>query len=497
MAQVPESGQDGESRLDFESKKQETRMAVWRLLRYAVSDANKDLTKEKPGLIRKAIPVLQKPADQLDENDIAELLVTYNDLSQLVSPATNESLWLKEKLELNERDEILGNPRDTSVDNVKVKVKSGYTSYKVILWAFVLVFMLLQAYIYVISENLKGVVEQQAALASIDQQLDAAKKAVVGYEPDKNDAKYPFSDLLGKREVVWLKLNNSYCVIENISFGWGRLYIQGGGNAINCGSGTRKGDEKVEDAARASLFGGANAFLRASNYVLLPTLLGLLGALAYVIRGVLDSFSKSSFVLGAKRRWGMRVALGPLLGLISGIVVLPDIEDFKGISLSPLVWAFLMGYSVEFAFSLFDTLIDKGRNALGAMTPKAPESPGGDTAVPRIDALSPSGGSAAGGTVVAITGTGFTSDATVNFGAKPARSVTVVGDTRITAISAPGEGKVNVSVANRNAVSPAGIACEFTYVGDDEEEAHACDANVAIENATPDDELPAAEGGVT
>ena len=93
-------------------------------------------------------------------------------------------------------------------------------------------------------------------------------------------------------------------------------------------------------------------------------MLGLLGALAFVIRGILDSFSKSSFILGARRRWGMRVALGPLLGLISGIVIAPDIQDFKELSFSPLVWGFLMGYSVEFAFSLFDFLIQKGRSAV-------------------------------------------------------------------------------------------------------------------------------------
>ncbi len=55
--------------------------------------------------------------------------------------------------------------------------------------------------------------------------------------------------------------------------------------------------------------------------------------------------------------------------------------------------------------------------------------------IPAVTALSPNGGSVSGGTTVTITGTNFTSPATVSFGGTPATSVTVVNSTTITCLS--------------------------------------------------------------
>lgn len=109
---------------------------------------------------------------------------------------------------------------------------------------------------------------------------------------------------------------------------------------------------------------GAKSVLSVLNYLFLPTLLGLLGSLAHVIRGILDSFSRSSITLASRRRWETRVLLGGLLGLITGAVLAPDLGKIGDLSFSPLVWPFLVGYSVEFAFSVFDTVIERGRRTL-------------------------------------------------------------------------------------------------------------------------------------
>jgi len=133
-------------------------------------------------------------------------------------------------------------------------------------------------------------------------------------------------------------------------------------------------DEKNQaaEAEISTFFEGAKSVLRICNYVALPFFMGILGSLAFVIRAILDSFSRASLTLGFRRRGIIRVFLGGLLGLISGIVIAPDIEEFKKISYSPLVWAFLMGYSVEFAFSIFDALIERGRRALDTVRDPVP-----------------------------------------------------------------------------------------------------------------------------
>ena len=65
---------------------------------------------------------------------------------------------------------------------------------------------------------------------------------------------------------------------------------------------------------------------------------------------------------------------------------------------------------------------------------------------PVITGISPTGGSAAGGDTVTITGSGFTGITAVAFGLTPAASFTFVSDTQLTAVSPPGSGPMNVRV---------------------------------------------------
>ena len=66
---------------------------------------------------------------------------------------------------------------------------------------------------------------------------------------------------------------------------------------------------------------------------------------------------------------------------------------------------------------------------------------------PTVTGISPNGGSAAGGTLVMITGTGFSSPATVSLGGVPATAPTVLNPATITAVTgAHASGIVNVSV---------------------------------------------------
>ena len=84
-------------------------------------------------------------------------------------------------------------------------------------------------------------------------------------------------------------------------------------------------------------------------------------------------------------------------------------------------------------------------------------------AAPTVSGVSPTSGPAAGGTLVTITGTGFTGTMGVDFGTTPATDVTVVSDGVITAISPAGTGTVNVTVTTTGGTSAAVPADLFTY----------------------------------
>lgn len=105
-------------------------------------------------------------------------------------------------------------------------------------------------------------------------------------------------------------------------------------------------------------------------------------------------------------------------------------------------------------------IIDKHDDpALGLVLEFIPHVP------PAITNISPTSGSAAGGTTVTITGTDFISDNTrVFFGTTAALSFTVVSDTTITAIAPPGTGTVDVRVETSFGISPIVPEDQYTYI---------------------------------
>jgi hypothetical protein len=82
---------------------------------------------------------------------------------------------------------------------------------------------------------------------------------------------------------------------------------------------------------------------------------------------------------------------------------------------------------------------------------------------PAVTSLSPNTGSPSGGTVVTITGTGFTGATDISFGGTPATTVTVNSDTKITTIAPAGLGTVDVTVSGPNGTSAITLADEYTY----------------------------------
>jgi uncharacterized protein YhjY with autotransporter beta-barrel domain len=86
--------------------------------------------------------------------------------------------------------------------------------------------------------------------------------------------------------------------------------------------------------------------------------------------------------------------------------------------------------------------------------------------VPTVTALSPTSGTAGGGTLVTLTGTSFTGATGVSFGATPATAFTVNSATQITATAPAGTGTVDVTVTTAGGTSAtAGSGNDYTYTG--------------------------------
>lgn len=86
-------------------------------------------------------------------------------------------------------------------------------------------------------------------------------------------------------------------------------------------------------------------------------------------------------------------------------------------------------------------------------------------ALPVITSIAPISGPAAGGTIVTLTGTGFTGALAVGFGPTDASALSVMSDTTMVAVSPPGTGTVNVTVVTPNGRSAVNSAVQFGYAG--------------------------------
>ena len=88
------------------------------------------------------------------------------------------------------------------------------------------------------------------------------------------------------------------------------------------------------------------------------------------------------------------------------------------------------------------------------------------SAPPAVSALSPAAGPAAGGTLVTISGSGFTGATAVKFGSAAATLFNVVSDSGISAVAPPGQaGSVDVTVTGPTGTSAISAGDKFTYTG--------------------------------
>jgi RHS repeat-associated protein len=109
--------------------------------------------------------------------------------------------------------------------------------------------------------------------------------------------------------------------------------------------------------------------------------------------------------------------------------------------------------------------VDVTVTAPGGVSPAVPPDQYSYAPVPAVTGIAPASGATTGGTVVTITGTGFSGATAVSFGALAATQVTVVSGTKITVTSpAHAAGSIDVTVTTPGGVSPVVAADTFTYL---------------------------------
>jgi len=86
-----------------------------------------------------------------------------------------------------------------------------------------------------------------------------------------------------------------------------------------------------------------------------PVLLGLLGALTYILRSMIVQLREYSYRSNFSSLTFVRICLGMMSGLLGGMLISPNDTVLK--NLPPLALPFLFGYAIEVIFSFLDRIV--------------------------------------------------------------------------------------------------------------------------------------------
>ncbi|MGH8531741.1 MAG: hypothetical protein ACREV1_03180 [Gammaproteobacteria bacterium] len=322
----------------------EVQAAVYRLLRYAASRSDIELGK---ALIDSVIPVLRRKPDTLTPEDEAVLWDGYNRLSKLVAPATDESLDVTDQIR-----QARASPRSKAAKTWPVVNRIRWELRKTVYLLIIMVamFLIAQAYVILLTDALQGHVDLRKEYQSVNAQIGDLRDA----SPDIRDDIAPLKPLVDRQADLERKMEVVSRAEARLMEIWWWLYPDPTEAA------SKDYDEQIK--AVLAIEGYARSLLSILSQYVLPLILGLLGAIAYLVRRSLFNLAYNSYAPSVAGQFSMRLCLGGLLGVIGGIMLSLDEAELETYSLSTVVVAFLMGYSVEFAFTLFDRLIERGKS---------------------------------------------------------------------------------------------------------------------------------------
>ncbi len=90
----------------------------------------------------------------------------------------------------------------------------------------------------------------------------------------------------------------------------------------------------------------------------LPLLFGCLGAFTLVLRSIYNAFKNTTFTLRSCQDYNLRIVLGAVTGISSGIFF-SDSMPSESSQFSPMLIAFLIGYNVDILFSAMDSAANR------------------------------------------------------------------------------------------------------------------------------------------
>ncbi len=270
---------------------------------------------------------------------------------------------------------------------------------------------------------------------------------------------YPAAQTAGNMNIVAVGWNDTTSTVNTVTDTRGNTYTLAIGPTT--GTGLRQSIYYAKNIAAGTntvtvTFSKAAAFVdvRVLEYSGLDTTnpldktAGAVGSGTAASSGAATTTAANELIFGA----GMTAAVftGAGSGFISRIITTPDADIAED-------------RTVSATGSYSATATNNTSNWVMQMATFKASGQGGGNPAPTVTSITPSSGTANGGTAITITGTGFLAGATVSLGGTAATNVNVASSTSITATTAAhAAGAVSVAVTNSDAQAGT-LANGYTY----------------------------------
>ncbi len=277
----------------------------------------------------------------------AEFWQAFRDISQTIHPVTIDSI-LAANQELEERNwwsRMMGIRRGKTLTRRAV---SGYVRWSLLALAAMLI---IQIYSLIGTTILNNIRDSNARINKMEdeiilqQKLESTQKAIaielnkdmVVAEREKN------IELL----AIWLRPIDFVLLNEPADLS----VLEKTKSEKN-----KEDFEKINALGTSVTQSAQHPILIIGSYIL-PLFYGLLGAFAYVLRGLSEEIREITYSVDSDIKYILRITLGALAGLAVGLVFVPDTDHFVTLNLPPLTLAFIAGYSIEFLFTAIDRFV--------------------------------------------------------------------------------------------------------------------------------------------
>lgn len=349
-----------------EALKLKIRDDVIKLLNHAVQRQTFDV---KEDFLQHIVPLLYRDIDTLTETDHIQLWDAYNKLSLWLAPVTAESVRVAEELNQKSRNYRLAK----------------------LLWVvggILLIVVVVQIYSTIMSAGIAHFGELEVNYSKVLDNEKVTRQAA--QDRRGNESEEPLRSIIALKHSLQQEMflsAKSQCNLQLTDLGRFSFHPASNfcNNAMSCKKwipdppGANKPTETSTDPAAPNpcpkgsseetllsdvrlVIDNGKTINVVINSLILPLLLGVLGAAAFLSRRTLTQLGDSSLVRSWPGQYWLRLLLGGLLGVMGPLLYSSGNVDKIGLGLA--LFAFLLGYSVEVAFGLFDQLIGYVRAAI-------------------------------------------------------------------------------------------------------------------------------------